>query len=152
MFTGESIKQKNNNKFYKGNYIKYPPFLKYLKDEKPELKLASFSSWMDINKYIMWDYIDYAPVEDRDLPDSIIENNILTMLNVANVDVYDATFVHLEDVDHYGHLNKFTKKNSTCTDAIKRKDDFIKNILYYRTKKKTIQWRLVSHYFNRPRW
>lgn len=46
-------KAKNNNKFYKGNYIKYPPFLKYLKDEKPELKLASFSSWMDINKYIM---------------------------------------------------------------------------------------------------
>lgn len=55
---------------------------------------------------------------------------------MLNVDVYDATFVHLEDVDHYGHLNKFTKKNSTYTDAIKRKDDFIKKYSLLSNKEK----------------
>ncbi|MCB0511989.1 MAG: alkaline phosphatase family protein [Chitinophagales bacterium] len=120
-------KAKNNRKFYKGDFVNYPPFMKYLKDENPELKCASYSTWGDINKYIMLDYLDDITNANKDLADSVVENKVLSMLKLP--EVYDATFVHLEDIDHNGHLKGFSKNNATYTDAVTRKDSFVKEIL-----------------------
>lgn len=121
-------KAKTNNAFFKGDFTKYPHFFKYLKDEFPNIKTASYPTWMDINKYIVNGFSDFAPVEKNDLEDTIVENKTLEWLNVSNDSIYDAIFIHLEDIDHNGHLTKFSPKNINYTNAVSRKDAFIKNV------------------------
>lgn len=127
---------KNNHRFKNGDFVKYPHFYKYLKEEKPELKLSSFPGWMEINKYIVKENADYAPVYGKDVPDTTVASQMLKWLDVANDSVYDATFIHFNDVDHNGHATKFSPKNINYSNEVSVKDEFVKKVFAAIQKRK----------------
>lgn len=119
---------KNNEKFENGDFVKYPHFYKYLKEQKPDLKLASFPGWTDINRLIVLNNADYAPVYKKDVPDTLVAAQMLRWLDVANDSIFDANFIHFNDVDHNGHTTGFSPKNVNYTNEVRVKDEFVKKV------------------------
>ena len=127
---------KNNSKFKKGDFKKYPHIFKRIKESNPNLKTASFPSWMEINKYIAKENVDDAQIFAKDVNDSLVQQKALTWLNVINDSTPDAMFIHFDNVDHNGHATGFSAGNKNYTNAVIQKDKYVNELTQLVNKRK----------------
>jgi predicted AlkP superfamily pyrophosphatase or phosphodiesterase len=119
------------NVFDDANFDDYPHFFARLREKKPEAYLSSFVTWAPINESILASAEGDAAFTWDDPSDSAGGDIAVTAAVVDHfrVESPDAVFVHLDEVDHQGHLVGFSPDVPEYIDAIETVDAQIDEML-----------------------
>jgi arylsulfatase A-like enzyme len=119
-----------DNSFEGARFDEYPHFFERVREENPTAYLSSFVSWQFINLVIL----ESAEADEAFAP--LVPTSLEADLAVteAVVDHFaehtpDVVFVHLDEVDHQGHVAGFSVTVPEYLDAIERVDAQIGEML-----------------------
>ncbi len=101
--------------------LPYPSFMKVLRQQRPDAKLASLVNWEPINIGIIEESCECLK---RSAPDDEITTQIVDYIRDND---FTALFVQLDDVDHYGHADGYWTKS--FYDQVHRTDANVGKIL-----------------------
>ncbi len=119
-----------DNGFSAARFDEYPHFFARVREEHPDAYLSSFVSWQLINLVIL----ESAEADEAFAP--LVPTSLEADLAVtaAVVDHFaeqtpDVVFVHLDEVDHQGHVAGYSATVPEYLDAIERVDSQIGEML-----------------------
>jgi predicted AlkP superfamily pyrophosphatase or phosphodiesterase len=119
-----------SNVFDDANFDEYPHFFGRVREMKPEAYLSSFVTWTPINESILPSG-DPDEAFSPDAADSAEGDIAVTAAVVAHLgsQTPDVVFVHLDEVDHQGHVSGYSTTVPEYMDAIETVDGQIEQIL-----------------------
>ena len=119
------------NVFDDANFDEYPHFFARLREQRPDAYLSSFVTWAPINEDILSSAEAQAEFTWDDPSDSAGGDRAVTQAVVEHLaaETPDALFVHLDEIDHQGHVMGFNPDVPEYVDAIEVVDSQIDQML-----------------------
>ena len=116
-----------DNTFRGANYTQYPHMFARLKEVRPELKLASWVTWEEIEKYIVPSSTDiHVFYSYKDHGDE--KNSLRAASDLSSADI-DLGFYYVSDIDETGHNSGFHPAIPEYMAAIKTADEQVGKVL-----------------------
>lgn len=116
-----------DNTFRGANYTQYPHIFTRLKQARPEIKLASWVTWEEIEKYITPPTTDiHVFFNYKDKGDE--RNSERAASDIASTDI-DLAFYYVSDIDETGHSAGFHPSIPEYMNAIKVADAQVGRVL-----------------------
>lgn len=119
-----------DNSFMGARYDAYPHFFARLREQKADAYLSSFASWQVIN-FVIVESAEVDEVFTPLVPTSLEADLAVTAAVVEHMaeQTPDVAFVHLDEVDHQGHVAGYSPMIAEYVDAVETVDAQIGEML-----------------------